>query len=76
MIRCMICIRTAIGAASPEHEIRAALEKAEMPFAPSLPTWARQADLLAKGDMEAFKKLTDELTAGRDESKKNEGGQS
>jgi nucleoside-diphosphate kinase len=28
-------------------------------------SWPKQAALLAKGDMDAFKKLTDELTAGR-----------
>ena len=67
--------RTPVGsfngalASLPAHElgrvaIRAALERASMPFAPSLSTWAEQAGFLARGDEEGFKALTDRLVAG------------
>jgi predicted flap endonuclease-1-like 5' DNA nuclease len=46
--------------------LQAALERAGLRFAPSLPTWSRQARLLADGDEEGFIALTDQLVAGRD----------
>jgi predicted flap endonuclease-1-like 5' DNA nuclease len=52
-------------AASSEPQLRAAIQAAGLNFAPSITTWAEQAGLLAKGDMVAFKALTDRLVAGR-----------
>ena len=49
-----------------EDELRAALERSGVRFAPSLSTWAQQAALLAHGDDAGFKALTDRLVAGRD----------
>jgi predicted flap endonuclease-1-like 5' DNA nuclease len=46
--------------------LQAALEQAGLRFAPSLPTWSRQARLLADGDEAGFVALTDQLVAGRD----------
>jgi hypothetical protein len=46
--------------------LQSALEAGGLRFAPSLPTWARQARLLADGDEDGFKALTDRLVAGRD----------
>jgi predicted flap endonuclease-1-like 5' DNA nuclease len=46
--------------------LQAALEAAGLRFAPSLPTWARQARLLADGDEAGFLALTEQLVAGRD----------
>lgn len=46
--------------------LNSALENAGLRFAPSLPTWSRQARLLADGDEEGFQQLTDQLVAGRD----------
>jgi predicted flap endonuclease-1-like 5' DNA nuclease len=46
--------------------LQAALEKAGLRFAPSLPTWARQARFLADGDEAGFIALTEQLVAGRD----------
>ena len=54
-------------AEASEGDLKAALREAGLRFAPSLPTWARQARLLAEGDEEGFVALTDRLVAGRDE---------
>jgi predicted flap endonuclease-1-like 5' DNA nuclease len=54
-------------ASSSEADLRAAIEKAGLPFAPSLGTWAEQAGYLVRGDEAGFKKLTDELQGGRRE---------
>jgi predicted flap endonuclease-1-like 5' DNA nuclease len=54
-------------AASSEGDLRAAIELAGLKFAPSLSTWAQQADLLAKGDKAGFDALVARLVAGRDE---------
>ena len=48
--------------------LQRALEKAGLRFAPSLPTWSRQAALLADGDEDGFVRLTESLVAGRDTS--------
>ena len=48
--------------------LQAALEQAGLRFAPSLPTWSRQARLLADGDEEGFVALTQQLVGGRDVS--------
>jgi predicted flap endonuclease-1-like 5' DNA nuclease len=48
--------------------LQAALEQAGLRFAPSLPTWRRQAELLADGDEEAFTALAEALVTGRDAS--------
>jgi predicted flap endonuclease-1-like 5' DNA nuclease len=45
--------------------LQTALEKAGLRFAPSLPTWSRQAELLANGDEDAFAELADRLVTGR-----------
>jgi predicted flap endonuclease-1-like 5' DNA nuclease len=52
-------------AASSEDTLRAAIEKAGMRFAPSVPTWARQAQYAAEGDLEGLKAYQESLTAGR-----------
>ena len=56
-------------AGSNETELRTAIENAGLTFAPSLVTWARQAQLLADGDEEGFADLTRRLVAGRDEGR-------
>lgn len=53
-------------AESDVAELQSALEHAGLRFAPSLPTWSRQARLLAEGDEAGFIKLTEQLVAGRD----------
>jgi predicted flap endonuclease-1-like 5' DNA nuclease len=53
-------------ATSDVARLQSALEAAGLRFAPSLPTWARQARLLADGDEEGFLKLTEQLVGGRD----------
>ncbi|HMO12046.1 MAG TPA: helix-hairpin-helix domain-containing protein [Actinotalea sp.] len=50
-----------------EDDLRAALSAAGLRFAPSLPTWARQARLLADGDEEGFGELTRRLVGGREQ---------
>jgi predicted flap endonuclease-1-like 5' DNA nuclease len=59
-------------AASSEDRLRQVIEAAQMPFSPSLPTWAKQAEYLVRGDMEGFKQYTEHLIAGREPGK--EGG--
>ncbi len=49
-----------------DDALRAALTTAGMRFAPSLPTWARQARLLADGDEAGFVELTARLSGGRE----------
>lgn len=44
-----------------ESELRSAIEKAGMKLAPSLASWAEQAELAAKGSWDALKKLQDQL---------------
>ncbi len=51
---------------STEPQLRSAVEAAGLPFAPSIPTWAKQADHLAKGDVAGFTAYTDRLVAGRE----------
>ena len=51
---------------APEPLLRKAIEDAGLSFAPSLPTWSRQARLLADGDEEGFADLVRRLVAGRD----------
>ena len=48
--------------------LQGALEQAGLRFAPSLPTWSRQAALLADGDEAGFVEFTERLIAGRDVS--------
>jgi predicted flap endonuclease-1-like 5' DNA nuclease len=48
-----------------EGQIRNAIEAAGMSFAPSVPTWARQAQYLVDGDEEGFALYQEQLTAGR-----------
>lgn len=53
-------------ARSNEETLRAALAAANLRFAPSLGTWARQASYLAKGDEKGFEAYIKKLTAGRE----------
>jgi predicted flap endonuclease-1-like 5' DNA nuclease len=52
-------------AASTESEIRAAIQAAGMRFAPSVPTWAKQAEYAARGDWEGLRAYQADLKAGR-----------
>jgi len=52
-------------AAASEDELRTAIEAAGMSLAPSISTWAEQAELAAKGDWDALAALQDELKGGR-----------
>lgn len=52
-------------AQADESTLRDALADANLRFAPSLSTWARQARLLADGDHEGHAALTEQLVAGR-----------
>jgi predicted flap endonuclease-1-like 5' DNA nuclease len=45
--------------------LRSAIERAGLKFAPSLPTWARQAALLDDGDEAGFTTFTESLRAGQ-----------
>jgi predicted flap endonuclease-1-like 5' DNA nuclease len=53
-------------AESNVETLRTAIKTAGLRLAPSLPTWARQARLLADGDEQGFADLTRSLVAGRD----------
>ncbi|MDI1464438.1 helix-hairpin-helix domain-containing protein [Catellatospora sp. KI3] len=53
-------------AAADETTLRTAIENAGMKFAPSIVTWAAQAQLLADGDEAGFEDLARRLVAGRD----------
>lgn len=55
-------------AAADVDTLKAALSAAGLRFAPSLPTWARQAGLLAAGDEDGFQALIHHLVGGRDVS--------
>ena len=52
-----------------EEQLHRAIEAEGLHFAPSVPTWARQADYLVKGDDAGFKAYTDHLVAGREPEK-------
>jgi predicted flap endonuclease-1-like 5' DNA nuclease len=52
-------------ARASEDQLRAAVEKAGMSFAPSIPTWARQAQYLVDGDRAGFDAYVAKLIAGR-----------
>lgn len=52
-------------AASSEDDLRVAIENAGMRLAPSLNTWAEQAELAAKGDWDGLNALQDKLQGGR-----------
>jgi F-type H+-transporting ATPase subunit gamma len=54
-------------AAASEDELRSAIDQAGMRFAPSLSTWARQAELAAAGDWDGLTELQANLKAGREE---------
>jgi predicted flap endonuclease-1-like 5' DNA nuclease len=53
-------------AATSEDELRTAIEAQGLRFAPSIPTWAKQARLLADGDQAGFEAYKDRLIAGRE----------
>lgn len=48
-----------------EEQLTQAVEDAGMRLAPSLPTWAEQANLAAKGDWDGLQTLQDSLKGGR-----------
>jgi predicted flap endonuclease-1-like 5' DNA nuclease len=52
-------------AAASVETIQAAIIAGGLRFAPSAPTWARQAEYAAKGDFDGMKAYQDTLTAGR-----------
>jgi large subunit ribosomal protein L27 len=52
---------------SSEETIKAAIEQGGLRFAPSIPTWAKQAKFAADGDMDGLKAYQDTLTGGRAE---------
>lgn len=52
-------------ARASEEELRAAIEAAGMRFAPSIPTWAEQAEYAARGDWAGLQAYQERLTAGR-----------
>ncbi|MDW8426231.1 MAG: DUF4332 domain-containing protein [Meiothermus sp.] len=54
-----------LAKARPET-LRAALAAANLRFAPSLPTWAKQAAFLAQGDEKGFAAYTQKLAAARE----------
>jgi predicted flap endonuclease-1-like 5' DNA nuclease len=53
-------------AACTLRDLQAALDDSGLRFAPSLPTWPLQARLLADGDEEGHRSLTQSLLAGRE----------
>lgn len=69
-------IRTALDAAgirtfrqlarADEERLRSALQDQRLTFAPSLPTWSRQAAYLAEGDEAGHGAFTSRLVAGRE----------
>ncbi len=52
-------------AQTSEDELRSAVENAGMRLAPSIPTWAEQAEYAAKGDWDGLQAFQDTLVAGR-----------
>jgi F-type H+-transporting ATPase subunit gamma len=52
-------------AETSEDDLRAAIKAAGMRFSPSLPTWAQQAAIAAKGDWTALERFQETLVAGR-----------
>ena len=60
-IRTFVAVRD-----STETTLRAAVQKAGLNFAPSIPTWSKQAAYLVSGDEEGFKAYADYLVAGVD----------
>jgi predicted flap endonuclease-1-like 5' DNA nuclease len=55
-------------AEADEASLREALVAANLRFAPSLPTWPRQARLLVGGNQRLYAGLSGRLTPGRDAS--------
>lgn len=53
-------------ARASEPELRTALASAGMRFAPSLSTWAQQAEYAMRGDWDALESYKSVLTAGRE----------
>ena len=54
--------------AASEDQLKAAISAAGMSFAPSLPTWGKQAAFLTRGDRAGFDAYVEHLVAGRDPS--------
>lgn len=53
-------------AQTTEEQLREAVEKAGMRFAPSMPTWAKQAQLAADGKWEELETYQSKLVGGRE----------
>ncbi|MBZ0284929.1 MAG: ATP synthase F1 subunit gamma [Anaerolineae bacterium] len=53
-------------AEATQDTIHKAIEVAGLRFAPSIPTWAKQAEFAAKGDWDGLKDYQDKLTGGRE----------
>jgi large subunit ribosomal protein L27 len=51
-----------------EEQIQASIEAAGLRFAPSIPTWAKQAKFAAEGDFDNLKAYQDKLVGGREEN--------
>jgi predicted flap endonuclease-1-like 5' DNA nuclease len=49
-----------------EAELRQAVQAAGMRFAPTIPTWPKQAEFAAKGDWDGLKQYQDQLIGGRE----------
>lgn len=54
-------------AETSEEALRTAIEEAGMRFAPSIPTWPKQADFAANDDWDGLESYQDSLKAGREE---------
>lgn len=52
-------------AATSEDDLRRAVEEAGMRLAPSIPTWAEQAEYAARGDWDGLQTFQEKLVAGR-----------
>jgi NADH:ubiquinone oxidoreductase subunit C/predicted flap endonuclease-1-like 5' DNA nuclease len=58
-------------AQSNVEQLTAIMTGAHLELAPGIDSWISQADLLAKGDMDGFKALTESIIAGREDKPKN-----
>ncbi|MFC1961246.1 helix-hairpin-helix domain-containing protein, partial [Chloroflexota bacterium] len=53
-------------ALAKEERLRDAIKAAGINFAPSLPSWSKQAEMILRGDVVAFEQYKDALDAGRE----------
>ncbi len=61
----------ALLAQSNVEQLISIMTAANLELSPGIDSWITQADLLAKGDMDGFKALTESLVAGKDDKPKN-----